>query len=166
MKQSTLSTVLIVLLIIGSVSGYLVGYYVPRTSSSNTFSAVSTSVGCTVSDTTEGVVIQLVEYNYTASGQNVVPIPGATIIGQDVGYCNDQRQVMNLSKATTNSTGWASLLNGGFGVYYLTIDFFPSGEQSPFSVFNVSVITQLTAITEATFNLSSGNLTTHFIYLA
>ena len=167
MKQSIVTAILVVMIIIGSISGYVIGFYVPHAGSVGTSSSslASTSVGCTVSAPTEGVVIQLVENNYTASSQSVIPIVGASIIGQAIGYCNNQKQVMNISKASTNSTGWASLLDGAFGVYYLSINFNPSASPS-LGLFNLSIITQPTAITKATFNLSSGNLTTHLIYLA
>lgn len=108
---------------------------------------------CTVLAPAIGVVIQVVENNYTQSGTYSIPVSGISISGQDIGYCNGQKQVIILNKMMTNSTGWATLLDGGFGTYYLNVD-----------NFTLSIPTQAESITEVNFNLSSGNVTTHFIY--
>ncbi len=105
---------------------------------------------------TIGVALQVVANN--GSGRPPIPVKGAQVSGQDVGYCNDVKQVIAIHPTTTNSSGWVSLLYGGFGIYYLNINYGPTLDYS------LSVVTEPTAITYAVFNISTGNVTTHFCY--
>ena len=90
---------------------------------------------------------------------------------------------MELKTETTNSSGWAGLLDGGFGSYNLTVEYPASGfmvtnltsGQGTISVGTVSVFlastglvipTQPTAITYVTYDTSTGALSWSYRYLA
>ncbi len=115
-----------------------------------------TTTSCTVSGPTLGVVIQVLANNYMGTGVSVIPVVGAKVTGQAVGYCNDVLQPSTLQPTTTNSSGWASLLDGQFGLYNLEVAYAPT------LVFNLSIVTNPLSVTYVTFNISTGNMTTHF----
>jgi hypothetical protein len=112
-------------------------------------STVYTSVQCTVSGPTIGAVIRVMD------GTN--PVPGVRISGQAQGYCNDFLQVSNLPPVTTNSSGWASMLDGNFGYYDLVIS------HAGFN-YSLSISMAPIASTYVTFDISSGQVTTHVCY--
>lgn len=118
--------------------------------------ATVTTTSCTVSGPTEGVVIHVLANNYTGNGVTVIPVVGAKVSGQAIGYCNNVLQPATLQPTTTNSSGWASLLDGQFGLYDLQVAYVPT------LVFNLSIVTMPTSVTYVTFNISTGNMTTHF----
>jgi hypothetical protein len=104
-----------------------------------------------------GVVLQIVE---NTPGGGVSPIAGAQISGQAVGYCNN---VHALNATTTNSSGWASLLDGQECYEYnLAITYVPPLGST--LAFNMSIVTYTEAVTYATFNISTGNMTTHILF--
>jgi hypothetical protein len=115
-----------------------------------------TTTSCTVSGPTLGVVIQVLANNYTGNGVSVIPVVGAKVSGEAVGYCNNILQPSTLQPTTTNSSGWASLLDGQFGLYNLEVAYAPT------LVFNLSIVTNPSSVTYVTFNISTGNMTTHF----
>jgi hypothetical protein len=103
-----------------------------------------------------GVMIHVLANNYTGNGVSVIPVVGAKVSGQAVGYCNNVLQPSTLQPTTTNSSGWASLLDGQFGLYNLQVAYAPT------LVFNLSIVTNPLSVTYVTFNISTGNMTTHF----
>ena len=111
--------------------------------------STSQSISCISYGPTEGVMLQVV-------AQNMGPVPGLVVNGEDVSYCNNQRQVIVIGPTITNSSGWVSLLDGGNAIYYLNVTF------SQYLVYSLSIVTQPTSVTCAVFNASTGNLTTHF----
>jgi len=115
-----------------------------------------TTTSCAVSGPTMGVVIHVLANNYTGNGVSVIPVVGAKVSGQAVGYCNNALQQSTLQPTTTNSSGWASLLDGQFGLYNLQVAYALT------LVFNLSIVTMPTSVTYVTFNISTGNMTTHF----
>jgi hypothetical protein len=121
-----------------------------------TFPGSVTTTSCVVSGPTMGVVIHVLANNYTGNGVSVIPVVGAKVSGQAVGYCNNVLQQSTLQATTTNSSGWASLLDGQFGLYNLQVAYIPT------LVFNLSIVTMPTSVTYVTFNISTGNMTTHF----
>jgi len=96
--------------------------------------------------------------NSTTNGMSF-PQEGARISGRAITYCNGVQQLFPIRPETTNSSGWAVLLDGGLGIYFLTV-VFPNSIMSV----NLSIPTQPTAVTYAVFQSPSGNLTTHFCY--
>lgn len=115
------------------------------------------TTSCGISGPTTGVVLQIIAYNHTSSGVSTVPWVGTSVSGEAVGYCNDALQTSILPPTTTNSTGWASLLDGGFGLYDLNVTY-----GAPPITFNLSIVTDPLSVTVAVFNISTGNMTTHF----
>jgi hypothetical protein len=71
--------------------------------------------------------------------------------------CNDTPQVAVLTRTQTNSSGWASLLDRGFGTYELNVNY-SSGSYA------LSVPLQPTAVTYVVFDIASGNVTMRFCY--
>lgn len=134
---------------------------------STTIATSTTSIAttsCTIMGPTIGVVIRVIAYNYSTSPTSTIPVVGAHVSGQSVGYCNDALQTSTLQPTTTNSSGWASLLDGQFGLYNLVISYSPSLTYnfSPTLSFNMSIVTQPTTVTYVILNISTGNMTTHF----
>ncbi len=112
---------------------------------------------CNSTGPTMGVVVRVLE-----GTQPPVPVAGARVSGHSVGYCNGEVQTLGLPQVITNSSGWATLLDGGTGTYYLNV---VSGSNDSTSGFDLSVPTQPTSVTYVIFNSSTGNVTTHFCYL-
>jgi hypothetical protein len=122
------------------------------TTETSTSSNATTSCNI-ITGPTIGVVIQVVEN----TPQGVSPIAGAQISGQAVGYCNNLHA---LNATASNSSGWASLLDGQFSYQYdLAITYVPPLGST--LAFNMSIVTYTEAVTYATFNISTGNVTTH-----
>lgn len=162
MKHSLVVAIIALLIIFAGAAGYLAGFYTPRTTATNVNSSSSssrvqtstnTTVSCTISGPTEGVVIQVLEN----SGSTVALVAGAQVGGKNMWYCNNQPQITYFNSTATNSTGWASLLYGGGGLYYVSI-----AANSNNYAYNLTIPTQPTSITYAAFNISSGNITTHY----
>ncbi len=133
-----------------------------------------TATSCTVSGPTNGVEIRVLMGTGT-----VVPVAGAQITGNARGYCNGSPQISALQPVTTNSSGWANLLDGGFGIYDLNITraYTETGPilirsnttstEGPYTytdVYHLSLPTSPLATTLVTYNISSGNVTTIFCY--
>src|SRR3989442_913996 len=106
----------------------------------------STITSCVVQGETIGVVLRVL------SGST--PVSGAIVYGETVGYCNGARQTRQLQPAATNSSGWAGLLEGGFGVYDIGINYSKI-------TYHVSVPVEPVAATYAVFDTVSGNITTY-----
>ena len=116
---------------------------------------VSTTT-CAISGPTIGVMLRVLE-----DAVHPTPVAGAQITGQSVGYCNDMEQVSMLQPATTNSSGWAGLLDGGFGIYDLSINYSYVDYGVNFTDhYSLSISTQPTTVTCAVYNITSGNVTT------
>jgi hypothetical protein len=125
-----------------------------------TSTSTEATTSCTILAPTDGVVLHVI-MNNGSSPSHASPVVGAQVSGQDIGYCNGRKQILTISSVTTNSTGWASLLDGGFGGYYLTITLV-----SGISIvtYDLTVPTQPEAVSYATYNISTGNLTTSVHY--
>ena len=108
--------------------------------------STSTITSCIVQGETIGVVLRVL------SGST--PVSGAIVYGETVGYCNGARQTRQLQPAATNSSGWAGLLEGGFGVYDIGINYSKI-------TYHVSVPVEPVAATYAVFDTISGNITTY-----
>lgn len=146
-------------------------------------SSSTSPAACTIIGPTEGVEIRVVMSN-GSDPSHTIPVVGAQVGGEDDGYCNGQRRVMVLMAETTNSSGWASLLDGGFGSYNLSVTYPGSGfvvinstsGQGTTSVGTIITIffggngliipTQPTAITYVTYDTSTGALSWSYRYLA
>ena len=150
MRNAVVAVLTILLVVVSVGAGYYLG------AKSNQSGRLITTTTCTILGPTIGVVLRIIENN--GSSNPSIPVQGARVSGQDLGYCNDVEQVIAIKPATTNSSGWVSLLYGGFGIYYLNVYY------NPYLSYNLSVVTQPTAVTYAIFNISTGNVTTHFCY--
>lgn len=106
------------------------------------------TTSCAVSGPTIGVMLRVLE-----DASHPTPVAGAQITGQMVGWCNDAQQVSLLQPETTNSSGWASLLDGGFGIYDLSINY--SSDH-----YSLSIATLPMTLTCVVYNTTSGNVTT------
>ena len=151
MKRRNLIATLTLVLLVGAGTAYLVDL--------GTKSCVNSQcTSCTITAPTIGVVIRIVENN--GSGHPTIPVAGVGVSGQSLLYCNEVRETFDLQPTTTNSSGWASLLDGNGGMYYLNINY------SSTQTYNLSILTQPTAVTTVTYDISSGNVTTHVCYYA
>src|SRR3989442_13570243 len=106
----------------------------------------STITSCIVQGETIGVVLRVL------SGST--PVSGAIVYGETVGYCHGAPQARKLQPAATKSSGWAGLLEGGFGVYDIGINYSKI-------IYRVSVPVEPVAATYAVFDTVSGNITTY-----
>src|SRR5208283_3187953 len=86
------------------------------TAPSKTGQTKTTIALCTLSGPTIGVTIRVLS-NATS------PAVGARISGYDIAHRDGLQQVDPLPPETTNSTGWASLTDGGEGPYYLVLTY-------------------------------------------
>ena len=158
------SVVLIAFLLTAASIGYLLGTSGTRTETVQTTSVVThtviietsgiqatqVSTTCVTSGPTNGVVLRVVANNGSWAGVEVT--------GESVGFCNNQKQIVTLGPATTNSTGWVSFLEGGLsGIYYLDVN-------ETFWTYRLSIVTRPLATTVAVLDLTSGNVTTRFCY--
>ncbi len=150
----------VLMVIVSGVTGYFVGSITSQNGRTTSLPTVTLTGGnfgtCPITGPTIGVVLRVLANN--GSGLAPIPVQGVQVSGQDVGYCNDVEQVIAIKPTTTNSSGWVSLLYGGLGIYYLDIHY---NLHLPYTL---SVVTQPTAVTYVTFNISTGNVTTHFCY--
>jgi hypothetical protein len=149
MKMGQVVAFLIVVAVIALALGTMIGYNI---SSGKTTS--STSTVCTLSSGTVGVVLRVVQENYSANPPATIPIAGASVTGTDVYYCGNERTQVNFNVSRTNSSGWVSLLFGGFGMYDLNIN---DGSSLNYTL---SVQTVLVTTTYVILNISTGNMTT------
>jgi hypothetical protein len=114
------------------------------------------TTSCAVSGPTIGVLLRVVE-----DARNPTPVVGAQITGQDVGWCGDAQQASLLQPVTTNSSGWASLLDGGFGIYDLSINYtILDNGVSITDHYSLSISTQPMTVSCTVYNVTSGNVTT------
>jgi len=143
-----------VLIVVSLAVGVLIGSRVtiPTTFSGYSSTTSSTTI-CTLSSGTDGVVIRVVQENYSDPAK-VFPVSGALVNGNDVYYCGSDRSQVNFSPVRTNSSGWASLLFGGIGIYTLEINL--SEELN----YTISIQTVLVSTTYVVYNVSTGNVTT------
>ncbi|MDA4128514.1 MAG: hypothetical protein OK422_03525 [Thaumarchaeota archaeon] len=114
MQNRVLSAVFVLAIIGSAGAGYLVG---SSTIANQVTRNLTSQTKCTIVGETIGVVLQVLATDY--SSHTEVPVSGALVNGQDVLYCNNERQVFAVQPATANSSGWTSLLDGGGGTYYL-----------------------------------------------
>jgi hypothetical protein len=98
-------------------------------------------------------MIRVVQNNST-SGSTVKPVVGTIVKVTDKYNCVNLLTQLNFSSIKTNSSGWASLLFGGAGTYYLNI--FDGGLLN----YTLSVPTYLVSTTFVTYSISTGNVTT------
>ena len=120
MKNEVIAVLLVIAVIAGGGAGYFVGVNSVTSVTSSIGQTTITTTSCTVSGPTNGVVIRVVEGGLNGP---TTPIEGARVDGEADGYCNDALQTQTLQSAVTNSSGWASLLDEGFGVYNLNISY-------------------------------------------
>jgi len=152
MKNRAIATLLVVAIIASAGVGYLVG--VNSVTSSTSQNSVPTT-SCAVPGPTIGAVIRVIE-----SG---APVAGASVSGEADGYCNNALQTQTLQSTLTNSSGWASLMDGGFGVYNLLISY-EVGNPPLTENYHLSISMQPTAVTYVVFDTATGNVTTHICY--
>jgi hypothetical protein len=154
--------IIVVLLVIGSlVGGILIGsgkLDVPYLSQGNNSTTTSVSTICSTNGETKGVILRVVQENYSSRPPGLLPVSGATVAGNDVYFCGNVKHEGTFVSSTTNSSGLANLLFGGAGMYYLTINY-----QGPAN-YTLSVPVAPLATTFVTYNLSTGNLTTSICY--
>lgn len=144
MKNQVVAVVLTIAIVLSGGAGYLAGQQRQGVQTSN---STSNTTICTVTGETIGVMLRVL------SGGS--PVVGASINGESVGYCNDARQTTPLQSTLTNSTGWANLLDGGFGVYDISINFSRV-------ILHISVPVQPVSATYAILDIASGNIATAF----
>jgi len=147
MRNEAVGVILAIAIAVSGVLGFFAGQLSSghQPSGVQSFSSTSNTGGCTVQGTTIGVVLRVL------SGSN--PVAGATVNGESVGYCNDIREVMPFHLTVTNSTGWANLLDGGFGVYDININYSRV-------TYHISLPVEPLAATYAIFDTATGNTTT------
>lgn len=161
MKKRYYAIAVIVLIIGSLVAGILLGsgrVLVPYLSNRETSTSDSTSTTCVLSSATKGIVIQLVMDNYSTVPPQLSPVVGAKITGNDLYFCGSQYSQLGLIPASTNSTGWTTMLDGGSGNYYLTIT---HGSELNYTL---TVPTVLLGTTYVVYNLSNGNVSTYTCY--
>jgi hypothetical protein len=156
------SALIIVIVIVGSlVGGYLIGsgrVNVPYLSGGTNSTTSSVSTACTASGQTNGVVLKVVQDNYSSRPPGILPVAGANVTVSDVYYCGNVKHEGTFIPSVTNSSGLASLLFGGAGMYYLTIHY-----HSPAN-YTLSVPVAPLATTFVTYNISTGNLSASVCY--
>ena len=158
MRNEVISVLLIAAIIAGAGVGYFVGVNSVTSVTSSKGQTSVTTTSCTVSGPTNGVVIRVVEGGLYGP---TIPIVGALVNGEADGYCNDALQTLTLQSAATNSSGWASLLDEGFGVYNLNISY-EVGNPQLTENYHLSVPMQPLTTTYVVFNTTTGNVTTHY----
>jgi hypothetical protein len=167
--KTTVGLMVIIIVLVGAIGTLLfTSQSTTRSVASTTTTTVTivnptaqtniTTTSCTILAPTFGVVIRVLT-NSTS------PLVGARVSGQSVGYCNGLQDISPFQPTTTNSSGWASLLDGGFGIYYLDISrsYIDQG-QNYTNHYSLSIPTQSLAVTYVIFYYPSGNVTTHFCY--
>ena len=161
LKRRYYAVAVVAIIVASLVAGYLIGVgkiivpYIPGGPSS-TLSSLTTV--CSTNGETNGVILRVVQDNYSARPPVVTPVAGATITGTDVYFCGIVRHEGTFVVSSTNSSGFASLLFGGAGMYYLYINY-----KSPAN-YTVSVPVAPLATTFVTYNISTGNVTTSVCY--
>jgi hypothetical protein len=153
------AVVAIISLLVGMAAGYGISSFntagktaVTTTTTTVTLSTsvihTTSSYTCEVSGPPIGALVHLM--NSTG-----YPVPGVNISGVAIGYCNNERQVHQMS-SITNASGWADFRQEVFGTYYLSFTY----EGQLF--FNFTVPTMPTTLSIATFYLFGGNLTIQY----
>jgi hypothetical protein len=152
MRNGAVVSLLAVALLAGAAAGYLVG--TNSVTSATSQSSVATT-SCTVGGPTIGAVVKVMD-----GGDSVA---GAKISGEADGFCNGALQTQVLQPTVTNSSGWASLLDAGFGTYNLLISY--EVDSPPVTEnYHLSIPTQPTAVTYVIYNTATGNVTTYLCY--
>jgi hypothetical protein len=142
MRDGVVAVLLVAAMIISAGTGYIIGR-------NETQSSPASTTLCTVFAPTMGALVRVV-----VGG---TPVADAIVGGRDVGSCNNAQQEVALARTQTNSSGWASLLDGEFGAYELSVN-------CSWDSYALSVPLQPTAVTYVVFDIASGNVTTHFCY--
>ena len=155
MNNRILAAVFVIVIIGSAGAGYFVGTSIVSKPTSQTTVATTS---CTILGPTIGVVIRVLQGGLFQSSPAPYPVVGARVGGEAAGYCNNALQTMELTPNTTNSSGWAKLLDGGFGVYNLDVSY-PAGNL--IETYHLSISMQPTTVTYVTFNTTTGNVTTH-----
>ena len=161
MKTRFVALIIVVIIAGSLIAGYLIGIgkvvvpYVPSGASST---VDSSSTVCTTNGETNGVILQIVQDNYSSRPARIVPVTGAAVNGSDVYYCGNLKHEGTFITTTTNSSGLARLLYGGGGMYYLNVYY-----QGP-ETYSISVPVAPLATTYVIYNISTGNLTTNVCY--
>ena len=161
MKNVEVAALLVAAIVAGAGAGYLIGVDVSRSQTGDGMptTSMSTSTTCHITGETWGVALHVVaaEYSNYPNYYTTTPVAGAYVSAEGIFYCNDERKTTSILLATTNSSGWALLYNGGGGTYYLNITY-PGSKL----VYSLSVPVRPVTATYVTFNVSTGNTTTHF----
>ena len=155
MRNEAIASLLVIAILAGAGAGYFIGVNIATNSASS--SNVPTTF-CTVSGPTDGVVIRIVEGGLSGP---TVPVVGADVSGEAAGYCNDALQTQALQQEVTNSSGWATLLDGGFGVYNLNISY-EVGSPQVTETYHLSISMQPLTTAYVVYDTTTGNVTTHF----
>ncbi|MGH2640005.1 MAG: hypothetical protein ACRDF4_12115 [Rhabdochlamydiaceae bacterium] len=114
------------------------------------------TTSCAISGPTMGVVIRILDGGLV---DTAYPIVGAIVSGNATGYCNNALQTQVLQPALTNSSGWATLLDGGFGIYNLRVSYIVDNNLT--ETYYLSISMQPTTVSYVIFNVTTGNVTTH-----
>jgi hypothetical protein len=154
MRNGLAAALLLVAILAGAGAGYFFGASgISGGSKPSTPNQPQTI--CQITGEAIGVALHVVASNYSDS--STVPVAGAAVTGEGVLYCGGERQVNPFGSVSTNSTGWVDLFHDGGGVYYLNVTY-------PGSVLSYSLSVPVPPVTATyvTFNISTGNMTTHF----
>jgi len=152
------AVVAVISLLVGIATGYGISSFntagktnVITTTTTVTLSSsiihTTNSYTCQVSGPPMGALVHLV--NSTG-----YPVSEVNVSGVAIGYCNNERQVQQIS-SITNASGWADFRQEVFGTYYLSLRY----EQQ---LFNFTVPTMPTTLSIATLYLFGGNLTIQY----
>jgi len=161
LKQRYYALIVVITIVASLLVGYLIGIgkitvpYIPSESSS-TVSSLSTA--CTANGQTNGVILRVVQSNYSSRPPGIIPVVGAIVTGSDIYFCGVVKHEGTFVSSSTNSSGFVNLLFGGAGVYYLNVSF-----QSPAN-YTLSIPVAPLATTFVTYNISTGNVTTSICY--
>jgi len=162
MAESRTLVLAAVVAIISMLVGIATGYGISSFNTAGKTTVVTTTTTVTLSSS---VVHTTSSYTCQVSGPPIgalvhlmnstgYPVPGVNISGVAIRYCNNERQVHQMS-SITNASGWADFRQEVFGTYYL---FFRYEQQ----LFNFTVPTMPTTLSIATFYLFGGNLTIQY----
>src|SRR2546422_1161227 len=155
LKNGVVAVVLVIAMTGSAGAGFLVGSNVFGNITVGNPTAKTTKTTCHITGVTLGVRVRIVAIDY--SNNSTVPVSNASVTGQNVVYCNDERQVTTFRPTKTNSSGWVGLSYGGVGIYYVNITY-PNSNLT----YSLSIPARPVTATYVVFNISSGNVTTHF----